>query len=77
LTPEEKQKRYAYQAKRRRKLSDQMREAGIIGAPRAKMSEEERKDKRKEYSKNYRQRILAEAKAYEELLASGQLPKRK
>ena len=48
-----------------------MREAGIIGAPRPKMSEEEKQAKRKEYSKNYRSRIFAEAKAYEELQKQG------
>ena len=44
-----------------------MRSAGIIGAPRPKMSDAERKAKRKTYSKQYRQKIYAEAKAYREL----------
>jgi hypothetical protein len=44
-----------------------MRKAGIIGAPREKMSAEEKKSKRKAYSKAYRAKIQSEARAYREM----------
>jgi hypothetical protein len=47
------------------------REAGIIGAPRAKMDPSERKAKRKVYSKMYRKKIQAEARAYREMMKEG------
>lgn len=74
MTQAEKDKRYAYAKTRRHKLNAAMREAGIIGAPRPKMSEPEKKTKRKAYSKDYRARINAEAKAYREMM-SGEAPK--
>ena len=46
-----------------------MRSAGIIGVARPKMSVEEKKAKRKSYSKQYRQKITAEARAYREMMA--------
>ena len=67
MTPQQKQKRYAYAKNRRQRLNAEMRKAGIIGAPRPKMSEEERKGKRKTYSHDYNTRIRAEAKAFREL----------
>ena len=48
-----------------------MREAGIIGAPRAKMDPMERKEHRKAYSKMYRKKIQSEAKAYRQMMKGG------
>jgi hypothetical protein len=69
LTSEEKQARYDYAKDRRKRLATAMRSAGIIGVPKPKMSEEERKGKRKEYSRNYHEKIKAESDAYRELMA--------
>ena len=71
MTHAEKQARYAYAKTRREKLSKAMREAGIIGAPRSKMSESEKKAHRKAYSKDYRKKITAEARAYREMMKRG------
>lgn len=68
LTPLEKQARYDYAKERRHNLSEQMRKAGIIGQPRPKLTEEERMVHRREYNKNYRQRIKAESDAYREIM---------
>ncbi len=76
MTPAEKQKRYAYAKDRRHRLNTAMREAGIIGAPRPKMSAEEKKAKRKSYSKTYRARITSDAKAYRELM-KGEAPRKR
>lgn len=59
------------------KISAACREAGIIGAPRPKMSESERKDNRKAYSKEYRKRINAEAKAYREMMGEKKASRRR
>ena len=77
LTSAEKQKRYAYAKSRRQRLASEMRAAGIIGAPREKMAPEERKAKRKAYSKAYRKTINAQAKAYRELMAQEGKPTRR
>ena len=69
MTPEEKKARYDYAKGRRQRLATEMRKAGIIGIPKPKMSPEERKTKRKEYSQNYHERIKAESDAYRELMA--------
>ena len=50
-----------------------MREAGIIGQARLKMDPAEKKAHRKAYSKQYRKKITAEAKAYREMMKRGQL----
>ena len=50
-----------------------MREAGIIGQARSKMDPAEKKAHRKAYSKQYRKKITAEAKAYREMMKRGQL----
>lgn len=71
MTESEKAKRYAYTKARRQRLSQEMRAAGIIGAPREKMSDSERKAKRLVYNKDYRKRVFAEAKAYRELMKEG------
>ncbi len=67
LTPQQKAKRLAYAKAYRKKIAAAARAAGVIGAPRPKMSDAERKTKRKAYAKAYRQRIVAEAKAYRRL----------
>ena len=67
LTTAEKAKRLAYAKARRKKIEAAAREAGVIGAPRPKMSPEVAKAKRKTYAKAYRKRITAQAKAYREM----------
>jgi len=71
LTAAEKAARYAYAKQRRHRLNAAMREAGIIGAPRSKMSESEKKSNRKTYAKTYRKKITAEARAYREMMKRG------
>lgn len=71
LTAAEKAARYAYAKTRRHRLNAAMREAGIIGVARSKMSESERKANRKAYSKTYRKKITAEARAYREMMKRG------
>ena len=71
MTAAEKAKRKVYAKSRRDKINAAARQAGVIGAPRAKMSESERKAKRKTYSKDYRKRITAQAKAYREMSGEG------
>jgi hypothetical protein len=78
LTAEEKAKRQAYSRARMKKIMQAARQAGIIGAPRPKMSEAERKAKRYAYAKAYRKKIQAEARAYREMMAGGgAAPRRK
>ena len=48
-----------------------MRQAGIIGNARPKMDPAEKKEHRKAYSKQYRKKITAEAKAYREMMKRG------
>ena len=67
MTVAEKAKRKAYAKERQAKILRAARAAGVIGAPRPKMSEAERTAKRKVYSRNYRKRITAQAKAYREM----------
>ena len=67
LTAAEKAKRLAYAKARRKKIEAAARAAGVIGAPRPKMSPEVAKAKRKTYAKAYRTRITAQAKAYREM----------
>ena len=67
MTAAEKAKRKAYAKLRRGRINAAARQAGVIGAPRPKMSEAERKAKRKIYSQDYRKRITAQAKAYREM----------
>ena len=67
LTAAEKAKRKAYGKARQAKILAAARQAGVIGAPRPKMSVAEAKAKRKAYSKDYRKRITAQAKAYREM----------
>lgn len=69
MTAEEKYKRREYAKARRKRIMQAAREAGIIGAPRPKMSDAERKAKRKGYNKDYRKRITAQAKAYRAMMA--------
>ena len=78
MAPEEKRARYDYAKDRRKRLAVAMRSAGIIGIPKPKMSEGERKTKRKEYSQNYHERIKAESDAYRELMSQevAKLPKK-
>ena len=71
LTASEKEARYAYAKARRQKLAHAMREAGIIGQARSKMDPAEKKAHRKAYSKQYRKKITAEAKAYREMMKRG------
>ena len=71
LTPTEKAARYAYAKARRQRLNAAMRSAGIIGTARPKMSETEKKANRKTYSKQYRKKITAEARAYREMIKRG------
>jgi len=71
LTPEEKRKRLDYARRRRQLLTAKLRELGIVGAPRTKMSEEERKQKRYEYAKSYNKRIREQAKLYRQLMEKG------
>jgi len=71
MTDAEKAKRQAYSKARTKRIMAAAREAGIIGAPRPKMSESERKAKRKVYGKAYRKKIQAEARAYRELMKKG------
>jgi len=71
MTAAEKAKRREYSKARTKRIMAAAREAGIIGAPRPKMSEAESKAKRKVYSKDYRKRIQAEAKAYRDLMKKG------
>lgn len=59
LTPEQKAKRKAYSKARRQRIEAAARTAGVIGAPRPKMSEAERKMKRKAYRKMYQSKIKA------------------
>lgn len=68
MTAEEKAKRRAYAKARTKRIMAAAREAGIIGAPRPKMSEADRKAKRKAYNKQYRKKIQAEARAYREMM---------
>ena len=67
MTAVEKAKRKAYATTRREKINAAARAAGVIGAPRPKMSDADRKAKRKTYGKAYRKRITAQAKAYREM----------
>ena len=67
MTAVEKAKRKAYAKARQAKILDAARQAGVIGAPRPKMSVAEAKAKRKAYSKEYRKRITAQARAYREM----------
>ena len=71
MTAAEKEARYAYAKARRKKLAVAMREAGIIGQARSKMDPAEKKAHRKAYSKQYRKKITAEAKAYREMMKRG------
>lgn len=71
MTAEEKAKRRAYSKARTKRIMVAAREAGIIGAPRPKMSDAERKAKRKAYNKVYRKNIQAQARAYRELMKKG------
>lgn len=71
MTAAEKAKRKAYSKARNIRIMAAARQAGIIGAPRAKMSDAERKAKRKAYSKEYRKRINAQARAYREMQKKG------
>lgn len=68
MTAEEKAKRRVYSKARTKRIMVAAREAGIIGAPRPKMSEAEAKAKRKAYSKAYRKTIQAQARAYREMM---------
>jgi hypothetical protein len=77
LTDAEKAKRLAYAKKYRQKVFAAARSAGVVGAPRPKMSEAERKAKRKTYSKKYRQTIQAQARAYRELQGEAPKPRRR
>ena len=67
LTAAEKAKRKVYAKSRRDKINAAARSAGVIGAPRTKMSAAEAKAKRKVYAKDYRKRITAQAKAYRQM----------
>ena len=67
MTAAEKRKRLDYAKARRKKIEAAARAAGVIGAPRPKMSAAEAKAKRKAYSQEYRKRITAQAKAYREM----------
>ena len=58
-------------------MNSAMREAGIIGAPRPKMSEAEKKANRKAYAKDYRKKIQAEARAYREMMSEGGTSKKR
>jgi len=71
MTAAEKAKRKEYSKARMKRILSAAREAGIIGAPRPKMSDEERKSKRKVYGKAYRKKIQAEARAYRDLMKKG------
>lgn len=71
LTAEQKAKRKAYSKARQARINAAAREAGVIGAPRPKMSDAERKAKRKIYSKAYRKTVQAQARAYRDLVARG------
>lgn len=73
LTAEQKAKRREYSKARTKRIMVAAREAGIIGAPRPKMSAEEAKAKRKAYNKIYRKKIVAEARAYRELMKKGRV----
>jgi len=53
---------------RRKKIEAAARAAGVIGAPRPKMSPAEAKARRKTYGEAYRKRITAQAKAYREMM---------
>jgi len=64
LTAAEKATRKAYAKTRRDRINAAARAAGVIGAPRPKMSAAEAKSKRKEYAKKYRKLIVAQARAY-------------
>lgn len=68
MTPAQKAKRRAYTKARRHRIMAAARAAGIIGAPRPKLSDSERISRRKEYRKKYFRRVCAEAKAYRELM---------
>ncbi len=68
LTPAQKATRKAYAKTRRDKINAAARQAGVIGAPRPKMSEAEAKAKRKAYSKDYRKKIVAQARAYRQMV---------
>lgn len=61
----------AYAKAYRQKIAAAAREAGVIGAPRPKLSDAEKKAKRKVYAKAYRQRIVAQAAAYRKLQGEG------
>lgn len=71
LTPADKAKRREYAKDRRHRINDAARKAGVIGAPRPKMSDTERKAKRKTYQKAYRKTVVAQARAYRQLQAEG------
>lgn len=68
LTAAQKATRKAYAKTRRDKINAAARAAGVIGAPRPKMSAAEAKAKRKAYSKDYRKRIVAQARAYRAMM---------
>jgi len=67
LTADEKAKRLAYAKARRKKIEAAARAAGVIGAPRPKMSPAESKARRYAYAKEYRKRITAQARAYRQM----------
>lgn len=71
MTPDAKAKRRAYSKARTKRIMVAAREAGIIGAPRPKLPEAERKARRTAYNKIYRKKIVAEARAYRELQKKG------
>jgi len=71
MTAAEQAKRRDYSKARTKRIMAAAREAGIIGAPRPKMSEAESKAKRKAYNKVYRKKIQSEARAYRELMKKG------
>lgn len=77
LTPAQKAKRLAYAKAYRQKIHAAARQAGVIGAPRPKLSEAERKGKRKVYAKAYRQKIAAQAAAYRRLQEGGTTGRKK
>lgn len=63
LTPEQKAKRKLYQKSRQQKILQAARAAGVVGAPRPKLSEAERRAHRKTYRKNYQAKMKAGYKA--------------